>query len=191
MDFYTSPSYRGWRRMFERTFKVVFLNDRGVGKTTLLYRISPAASGPEHIPFLKANILERDFTLSKYLFKLLFWEIEPTATREVINKIFADADAIVTLFDVCNLGTLDAAEKRYNLISFLRKQSRWLVGNKIDLAERRTVFESEATKLAERLNANYIEISAKTGDNVEKFLVSLLKDLLRARLEEIEVTLRV
>jgi len=177
--------------MFERTFKIIFLGDRGVGKTTLLYRISPAAVEPEYIPFLKAKILERDFRLSKYVFKLLFWDIEPTSNREALSKIFADADAIVTLFDVCDLKTLEVAEKQCNLIRFVRKPSRWLVGNKIDLVERRCVWESEAIKCAERLNANYMEISAKMGNNVEKFLVSLLKNLLRARLEELEVTLKV
>jgi len=177
--------------MFERTFKVIFVGDRGVGKTTLLHRISPAVAEPEHIPFLKANMLERDFRVSKFVFKLLFWDIEPTSPCEAVSKIFGDADAVVILFDVCDLRTLDAAEKRCNLISFVRKPTRWLVGNKIDLVERRVVSESEAMKRAERLNANYMEISAKMGDNVEKFLVSLLKNLLRARLEELEITLRV
>jgi len=177
--------------MFDRAFKVVLLGDRGVGKTTLLHKISSDTIEPQYIPTLKANIAERNFTFSKYVFKLLVWDIEQTPNKEGIVRIFADPDAIVTLFDICNPQTLNTAEKQYNLIRCIRKPTRWLVGNKIDLTDCRAVHDTEATKLAEKLSSNYAEISAKTGENVEKLIMSVLKELLTARLEELEVTLRV
>ena len=41
-----------------------------------------------------------------------------------------------------------------------------LVGNKIDLEEKRVVTREEAEKYAEDNNINYIEVSAKTGEGI-------------------------
>ena len=41
-----------------------------------------------------------------------------------------------------------------------------LVGNKIDLEEKRVVTREEAEKYAEDNNINYLEVSAKTGEGI-------------------------
>jgi GTPase SAR1 family protein len=51
---------------------------------------------------------------------------------------------------------------------------KMLVGNKLDLAEKRVISTREGTELAERLGAvAYMETSAKTGANVEKAFITL------------------
>ena len=48
-----------------------------------------------------------------------------------------------------------------------------LVGNKIDLAEKREVSTEEANSLADELGVVFIEVSAKTGVNVKNLFKNL------------------
>ena len=52
-----------------------------------------------------------------------------------------------------------------------------LVGNKSDLDEQRKVSKTEADELAKKEEMVYIETSAKTGENVEKALNELVKQV--------------
>lgn len=52
-----------------------------------------------------------------------------------------------------------------------------LVGNKSDLEERRVVEEKAAKDLADTLGIRYFETSAKTGENVNEAVESLLEQV--------------
>ncbi|TFF94721.1 MAG: GTP-binding protein [Promethearchaeota archaeon] len=53
-----------------------------------------------------------------------------------------------------------------------------LLGNKIDLE--RKIDESEARDLADRLKCEYLETSAKTGENVEKAFQNIARSCLES-----------
>ncbi|MEM3891510.1 MAG: Rab family GTPase [Nitrososphaerales archaeon] len=176
--------------MLERTFKVLFVGDKAVGKTTLLNRILSNSFKSKHLPEIGANIAEKDFKFTNTTVRLLFWDVETTSSNKMgIGKIFADTNAVVSLFDVCNPRTLNIAEKQYTMVRWIHTPSLWLVGNKIDLTEYRIVDKTEAMKRADKLKVNYKEISAKTGENVKDLLTSVLKDIIEARLKELKVSL--
>lgn len=175
--------------MFERSFKILFIGDRAVGKTTLLNRILSNTFEPIYIPEIRASLAEKDLKVCDCVFRLLFWDIKGTQNITGIGKIFADTNAVVSLFDVCNPRSLNVVEKQCEVTRWLHNPIFWLVGNKIDLAEYRMVDRSVAIKVAKKIKANYEEISAKTGENVEKLFTSILKALIEARLKELKLTL--
>ena len=52
-----------------------------------------------------------------------------------------------------------------------------LVGNKVDLVDRREVSQQEAEDLAQSWGVNYVETSAKTRVNVEKVYLALMTEI--------------
>ena len=61
-----------------------------------------------------------------------------------------------------------------------------LVGNKSDLKDKREVSRDEANEFAERMNMLYIEVSAKTGENVQNAFTQLSEEIVR-RIQRVEI----
>ena len=61
-----------------------------------------------------------------------------------------------------------------------------LVGNKNDLKDKREVSRDEANEFAERMNMLYIEVSAKTGENVQNAFNQLSEEIVR-RIQRVEI----
>ena len=86
---------------------------------------------------------------------------------------FFNVFALLLLFfpDVTNwVKSIDESVKREDVEIFL-------VGNKIDLEEKRVVPTEEGKDLAKTFGVKFLETSAKTGENVEKVFRELAEDV--------------
>ncbi len=54
-----------------------------------------------------------------------------------------------------------------------------LVGNKIDLVDKREIMENEGEELANEFDINYYECSAKTGENINLAFNELIKKMVK------------
>lgn len=59
------------------------------------------------------------------------------------------------------------------------RNARFLVGNKIDLVKERQVLANEAEELANKNGLKYVEISAKTLQNMPKLIAWIVQELFR------------
>ena len=170
-----------------RTFKVVVLGDSAVGKTSILNRLLRDEFLQEYVPTVEISISEREFAFSKYLLKLSFWDANRDVADEAFENYCGNAKAILTVFDICRPSSLAFAEEqcRRAMEMLGYRPAAWLVGNKTDRSGRR-VDAAYAEGRARLLGLNYVETSAKTGENIEKLLKDVLKGLLKLRLEEVE-----
>ena len=55
----------------------------------------------------------------------------------------------------------------------------YLIGNKIDLFDRREVTEDDAKKLAMEYNLRYFETSCLTGSGIQEFVDDLANEIIR------------
>jgi small GTP-binding protein len=178
--------------MLERSFKVVLLGAYAVGKTSLLNRHLAGQFQSEYIPTIRTTISEKAYRVLDCSFKLFYWDpgVEELNGNEAF---FGNTDGALIVYDICRPATLSAAERYYDAL--VRrvdvKPAVWLVGNKLDLSHLRVVDRAFAEKMASELGANYIEVSAKTAENVEALFNSLLKVLIRRRLMEVKSKLKV
>ncbi len=153
--------------------KLSFIGDGGVGKTSIVQRYVN-------------DIFELDYraTIGTYISKkickfealgnsqvrFVIWDIagQPQFTR-IRPAYLADSGAIMIVFDVTSRESFENVKnvwyedvKKVELTDAVIV----LVGNKIDLEEREISY-SEGESLALELGMDYIETSAKSGENVE------------------------
>ena len=149
-------------------FKITLFGPGGVGKTSLLLRYIKDYFSDDLKKTIGSNFLIKDVQLDGKNVRLLLWDIGGQPQFHKLRTIyFKGSNAALGVFDLSSSQTL---LKIPGWISSIKKTVKKaipmiLLGNKADLE--REVDRIEAEDLAKRLNCEYMETSAKTGQNVE------------------------
>jgi small GTP-binding protein len=159
-------------------FKVIFLGDAAVGKTSIVAKHVTATFRENYIPSLGANITSREYNIEGKDITLMIWDI---AAQEAFSKVrqqyYNGAKAAFIVYDVTRPGTFENVVFWHDdLISIIRKKIPMiLIGNKTDL--RAVVQIQSGKRLADDLGADFIETSAKTGENIEQAFEKVIRKL--------------
>ena len=164
-------------------YKIVILGDTSVGKTCFFNRyvdntFEEKTLGTIGIEYRLKNVqLENGSTI-----KLQIWD---TAGQERFNSIsksyYRGAHAIILIFSVTNKKSFENVKTWVNQIKeeTNEKITLILVGNKIDLVDKREIMENEGEELANEFDINYYECSAKTGENINLAFNELIKKMVK------------
>jgi len=149
-------------------FKVCLFGPGNVGKTSLLIRYIKDSFNTDLKQTIGSNFLIKDVVIDQVNIRLLLWDLGGQEQFSKLRQIyFKGSNAAFGVFDVTNPQSL---LKLPGWVSSIKKTVKKtipmiLVGNKIDLE--RQIERQEAEDLAKRLNCDYLETSAKTGEKVE------------------------
>ncbi|KAJ5078043.1 ras and ef-hand domain-containing protein [Anaeramoeba ignava] len=96
--------------------------------------------------------------------------------RSVSQTYYRNADGIIIVYDLTNSQTFSHVKQWYSqVIQMAPKHSQTLLlANKIDLEESRSIPLEQGQALADELNCDFFEVSAKTGENIVKGLTRLV-----------------
>jgi len=149
-------------------FKITLFGPGGVGKTSLLLRYIKDYFSDDLKKTIGSNFLIKDVELDGKNVRLLLWDIGGQPQFHKLRTIyFKGSNAALGVFDLSSSQTLLKIPGWVSSIKKTVKKSipMLLLGNKVDLE--REIDREEAEDLAKRLNCEYMETSAKTGENVE------------------------
>ncbi len=159
-------------------FKIIFLGDAAVGKTSIVARHVTSTFRENYIPSLGANITSREYTVDGKEITLMIWDI---AAQEAFSKVrqqyYNGTKAAFIVYDVTRPGTFENVVSWHDdLINIIGKKTPViLIGNKTDL--RAVVQFQSGKRLADDLGADFIETSAKTGQNIEELFEKVVRRL--------------
>jgi small GTP-binding protein len=159
-------------------FKFIIVGDSSVGKTSIVRRFVENKFSLDYRATLGLNVLSHSIKFYGNEVSLSLWDVGAQEYFKRYRKTYyMGAQAAFIVFDVCKRDSFVNVKVWYKeLEDFLDKINLpiVIVGNKIDLADQRSVAYQEGIELSEELKKeyieghfSYIETSALTGENVE------------------------
>ncbi|XP_063201764.1 ras-related protein Rab-41 isoform X3 [Chroicocephalus ridibundus] len=155
-----------------RKFKLVFLGEQSVGKTSLITRFMYDSFDNTYQATIGIDFLSKTMYLEdRTQVRLQLWDTAGQERfRSLIPSYIRDSTIAVVVYDITNLNSFQQTSKWIDDVRTERGSDViiMLVGNKTDLADKRQVSIEEGERKARELNMMYIETSAKAGYNVKQ-----------------------
>ncbi|XP_076024608.1 ras-related protein Rab-6A isoform X1 [Genypterus blacodes] len=154
-----------------RKFKLVFLGEQSVGKTSLITRFMYDSFDNTYQATIGIDFLSKTMYLEDRTIRLQLWDTAGQERfRSLIPSYIRDSAAAVVVYDITNVNSFQQTTKWIDDVRTERGGDViiMLVGNKTDLADKRQITTEEGEQRAKEMNVLFIETSAKTGYNVKQ-----------------------
>lgn len=153
--------------MLENNYKLTFLGNEKVGKTSLLHCFTECDLQNS------ADILMKTFFIEGNEINLTIWDLPSQFNNDsFIPKFIRGSSGILIVFDVTNAESFQSIQKIIDLIKITEENTIViLVGNKIDLENERQIKAKEAEEFALKCGIHYFETSAKNKIGIDEFLI--------------------
>ncbi|KAI9341659.1 ras family-domain-containing protein [Obelidium mucronatum] len=153
-----------------KKFKLVFLGEQSVGKTSLITRFMYDTFDNTYQATIGIDFLSKTMYLEDRTVRLQLWDTAGQERfRSLIPSYIRDSSVAVVVFDITNRTSFQNTNKWIDDVRAERGNDVIivLVGNKTDLSDKRQVSTEEGEKKAKEANVLFIETSAKAGYNVK------------------------
>lgn len=176
----------------EYILKLVVLGDAAVGKTSLINQYMEHSFKEDYKPTLGVNILTKEVRIEQFNIRLILWDLAAQSKYDLSRKLFFQGcSGALLVYDVTrDISFTNVKEKWYE--DFTRYAlpktggNYLLIGNKVDLVNERSISKEDGEKMARELNvAEFIETSAKSGENVDATFKTLVSCVLHNKGVEI------
>jgi len=170
----------------EWALKLAILGDPAVGKTSLINKYITDSFRENYQPTLGVNIVSKDMRIEEINSKirLLLWDIAGQDKYELTRQnFFQGCVGALLVYDMTRYSTFEQITLKW--LEDFKKFSRpdgihILIGNKSDLKDSIKVPYEEGKQLSQKIKAaEFIETSAKNGENVEETFNNLVLHILR------------
>ena len=158
-------------------YKIIFLGDQYVGKSSILNRFYQDRFEPDYQATIGLDFHSKNVEIKGSTIRLLLYD---TAGQErfksLIPMYIRDANIIIVVYDISNKDSFIHTDHWVNETKDLKREDAIfvLVGNKIDLEDKRVVTNKEASDFAEEKGFLFHEVSAKTGDEVQELFNNVI-----------------
>ena len=171
--------------------KILTLGSRNVGKSSLILKYSENKFMEKTNSTIGIDYKSKLIKKGNELIKITLYD---TAGQEKFNYIiknyYRGTNGVLLVYDITDRNSFEKLEFWLN---DLRENADnidnlfiYLIGNKNDLEDKRKVSFKEANEYAKQKNIPYIEVSAKTGDNIKKLFEDMVKGTMTYMLNKLK-----
>ena len=165
----------------EILYKVLLLGDWSVGKTCLLMRYMDNTFTEMHLSTIGIDSKVKIVNLKEGLdAKIQIWDTAGQERYKTIAKSYIKgANGILLVYDVTKRNSFEGIKNWVKQIKDLvsSRVNVVLIGNKIDLEDKREVKTEEGEQLGKEFNYQFFETTAKDGVNINEAFEALIKSI--------------
>ena len=161
------------------TIKLLLIGNAYVGKTLIVQKFIDNSFSKNTISTIGVDLQNKIVDINGKKVKYLIWD---TAGEERLKTMtysyYRGCNVILVVFDVTDRQSFDNVNNWVECIDKFAKSNvlRILVGNKIDLTDKRVVSNDEGKKLAEKYKLKYYEISALKSEGLNEMFEDAAKE---------------
>ncbi|XP_078270882.1 EF-hand calcium-binding domain-containing protein 4A-like [Rhinoraja longicauda] len=164
----------------DRMFKVVFIGNSGVGKSSFIHRFCYDRFLPETCATIGIDFQVKSLVVDNTRVALQLWDTAGQERfRSISKQYFRKADGVLVMYDVTSEASFTAVR---NWIACVQegideRAVICLLGNKTDVvnSESQRVSKAESERLAKEYNAIFYECSARSGYNIMEPLMHVAR----------------
>nr|XP_053641743.1 uncharacterized protein LOC128695259 [Cherax quadricarinatus] len=159
-----------------RMFKVVFIGDSGVGKTTFIHRAYRGEFRGDFGSTVGVDYQTLEMQMHGVLAVLQLWDTAGQERfRSITRQYYRKADSVVVMYDITS------EQSFLNVVDWITSVKETagdevmivMLGNKVDLQEHRCISQGMVDKLAKVNNCLTFECSAATGSGVQDVMMHI------------------
>lgn len=165
---------------YDYLFKLLLIGDSGVGKSCLLLRFADDTYTQSYISTIGVDFKIRTIDLDGKTVKLQIWDTAGQERfRTITSSYYRGAHGIIIVYDVTDKESFNNVKHWIQEIDKYAADGvkKLLVGNKCDLMSKKVVSYDEAKELADSLNIQFMETSAKNSHNVEQAFTMMASEI--------------
>ena len=168
---------------YEYIFKIILIGSSGVGKSSILQRYIQKTFNDSYASTIGVDFFMKSINIGEKTIKLQLWDTAGTEKfRSITTGYYRGADAAFVVFDLSSKTSFKAVsewiENYYKYKNPDSEKNVVLIGNKVDLVDKREVTQEEAENYVKDNNIFYFETSAKEGKNIEECFNFMAEKLL-------------
>jgi Ras-related protein Rab-6A len=165
-------------------YKLIFLGDQNVGKSCILNRFMNDTFTEEYQATIGLDFQSKNVQIDNQDIHLLLYDTAGQEKfRSLIPMYTRDSNIILLVYEINNKDSFIHLPDWLNDLSNINKEDVIfaLVGNKIDLEEKRQVSTEEGKNYAEQNGFLFQEVSAKTGEGFSELFYKDLFEKIRIK----------
>ena len=135
-------------------FKVVFLGDQSVGKTSIILQFINGSFDPDYQSTIGIDFQSKSYTVGEKSVRLQLWD---TAGQErfhsLVPSYIKNSQIAIIVYDICNRKSFESAQAWVDKALDVRGSDILIamVGNKCDLEDKRQVSKEELERKCKQL----------------------------------------
>lgn len=176
----SAPAAAGGRPGGLNKYKLVFLGEQSVGKTSVITRFMYDTFDSNYQATIGIDFLSKTMYLEDRTVRLQLWDTAGQERfRSLIPSYIRDSSGAIVVYDIASRTSFLNTSKWIEDVKRERGSDVVivLVGNKTDLSDRRQVSTEEGEQMAQENEVMFIETSAKTGNNIKALFRQLAQAL--------------
>ena len=168
--------------MDEYVIKILTLGDTGVGKTSIIQKFVNDKFSQNMLSTIGVDFQSKIIMIDNTKVKLKIWDTTGQERfKTLTSQYYNGADGALLIFDVTNKESFKRINFWMNELNEKKKLNELgllLIGNKIDLVNKRIIDKEEAENFAKNNNLSYYETSALKNININNIIIDIAKQCL-------------